>query len=94
VGDGAAVRAIWRLLKPGGRLLLTVPFGRPVAGPGHRVYDGPGLRALTEGFVVDELTCIARDAHGAWHPAPIPEAERVNSHPVVHAVALLALRKP
>jgi SAM-dependent methyltransferase len=91
-GDRAAVREILRLLRPGGRFLLTVPFGRPASGPGHRVYDDSGLRTLTEGFRREELICIARDAGGAWGPTPAADAEQVTSHPVVHAVALLAVR--
>jgi hypothetical protein len=87
-------RAILRLLKPGGRFLLTVPFGRPVPGPGHRVYDARALHALTDGFLGEELICIARDADGAWQPRSPADAERLNSHPIVHAVALLTLRKP
>jgi SAM-dependent methyltransferase len=93
-GDRAAVRAILQLLKPGGRFLLTVPFGRPVPGPGHRVYDRRALRALTDGFHQEELVCVARDAHGVWQPAAATEAEQARSHPIVEAVALLALRKP
>jgi SAM-dependent methyltransferase len=93
-GDRAAVAAILRLLRPGGRFLLTVPFGRPLPGPGHRVYDEAGLRALTRGFAREELLCVARDGTGVWQPAAPRDAERVESHPVVGAVALLALRRP
>jgi hypothetical protein len=49
-GDILAMRHIRRLLTPGGRLLLTVPFGRAQVNPWFRVYDRPGLRRLTAGF--------------------------------------------
>jgi len=93
-GDRAAVRAILRLLRPRGRFLLTVPFGRPVPGPGHRVYDDRRLQAVTEGFLREELICVARNEAGAWCPTPPAEAEGRISHPVVGAVALVSLRKP
>jgi SAM-dependent methyltransferase len=49
-GDILAMRHIRRLLAPGGRLLLTVPFGRAQLNPWFRVYDREGLRRLTAGF--------------------------------------------
>jgi SAM-dependent methyltransferase len=49
-GDILAMRHIRRLLAPGGRLLLTVPFGRAQVNPWFRVYDRSGLRRLTAGF--------------------------------------------
>ena len=49
-GDVLAMRHVRRLLTPGGRLLLTVPFGRAQVNPWFRVYDRPGLRRLTAGF--------------------------------------------
>jgi SAM-dependent methyltransferase len=49
-GDILAMRHMRRLLAPGGRLLLTVPFGRPQVNPWFRVYDRRGLRRLAGGF--------------------------------------------
>jgi SAM-dependent methyltransferase len=49
-GDILAMRHVRRLLAPGGRLLLTVPFGRAQVNPWFRVYDRWGLRRLTRGF--------------------------------------------
>jgi SAM-dependent methyltransferase len=49
-GDILAMRHMRRLLAPGGRLLMTVPFGRAQVNPWFRVYGGGGLRRLTGGF--------------------------------------------
>ena len=49
-GDVLAMRHMRRLLRPGGRLLLTVPFGRCQRNPWFRVYDAARLRVLTAGF--------------------------------------------
>lgn len=49
-GDILAMRHMRRLLAPGGRLLLTVPFGRAQVNPWFRVYDRSSLRRLTAGF--------------------------------------------
>ena len=49
-GDVLAMRHMRRLLRPGGRLLLTVPFGRRQRNPWFRVYDPRRLRVLAVGF--------------------------------------------
>lgn len=49
-GDILAMRHVRRLLAPGGRLLLTVPFGRAQVNPWFRVYDRRDLRRLTASF--------------------------------------------
>jgi SAM-dependent methyltransferase len=49
-GDILAMRHMRRLLAPGGRLLLTVPFGCAQVNPWFRVYDRGGLRRLAGGF--------------------------------------------
>jgi len=50
-----SAREMWRVLQPGGRLLLTVPFGRDQVtshpGGGQRVFGMPALQAL---FPVDQ----------------------------------------
>ena len=49
-GDEVAMRHIRRLLRPGGRLLLTAPFGRAVVSAWHRVYNQAGFRHLIGGY--------------------------------------------
>jgi SAM-dependent methyltransferase len=93
-GDRNAAAEIGRVLKPGGRFLLTVPFGRAATAPGHRVYDAGRLRALGAGFEVEELVCCVREGPTCWRPAGVEEAERVDSSSAVRGVALLSLRKP
>lgn len=47
VGDFKAVRQIWRVLRPGGALLLTVPYGQPeVTSRLGRVNDKIRLKKL------------------------------------------------
>lgn len=49
-GDEVALRHMRRLLRPGGRLLLTAPFGRRVVSAWHRVYDEAAFRRVTGGY--------------------------------------------
>jgi len=49
-GDEVAMRHLRRLLRPGGRLLLSAPFGRRTVTAWFRVYDGRAFRRLTDGY--------------------------------------------
>jgi len=52
-GDINAMREAFRILKPGGHVVLTIPYGYPtVVYNLHRVYDSGRVDILTEGFEV------------------------------------------
>src|SRR5262249_1057018 len=44
--DHKVIAEVYRVLRPGGRLILTCPFGRAATTPVHRVLDRPALDAL------------------------------------------------
>jgi SAM-dependent methyltransferase len=92
-GDRQAITEIHRILKPGGRFLLTVPFGKAATAEGHRVYDSARLRGLLTEFEIEEFLCCIRDHSTCWRRAEIPEAEMVDSTAFAQSVALLSLRK-
>jgi SAM-dependent methyltransferase len=45
-GDRLGVESLWRLVRPGGRLMATVPAGRPAVQRGYRTYDYARLHAV------------------------------------------------
>jgi 2-polyprenyl-3-methyl-5-hydroxy-6-metoxy-1,4-benzoquinol methylase len=45
-GDRHAVERLWKLLRTGGRLILSVPAGKPATQRGYRVYDAARLSGL------------------------------------------------
>lgn len=49
-GDELAMRHMRRLLGPGGRLLLSAPFGRRTVNAWLRVYDEASFRRMSAGF--------------------------------------------
>lgn len=49
-GDEVAMRHMRRLLRPGGRLLLSAPYGRRNVNAWLRVYDEPAFRRLIVGY--------------------------------------------
>jgi Caenorhabditis protein of unknown function, DUF268 len=75
MGDRLALAAVRPLLKPSGRLLMTVPVGRGTTATWYREYSVPHLRSLLQGW---ESHIEYWGFDGAGY-APIPEAE-VGSH--------------
>ncbi len=72
-GDRQAVQSIHRVLKTGGRFLMTVPFGQRCVTAWFRVYDSSSLAELIGPFkLVRQEFYIQRGGH--WVPATQAEA--------------------
>jgi 2-polyprenyl-3-methyl-5-hydroxy-6-metoxy-1,4-benzoquinol methylase len=67
--DLAAMRHIRELLRPGGVLALTTPFGTAEVQEHQRVYDRAGLGRLLDGFEVDDLTILRHTEPTVWQVA-------------------------
>lgn len=86
--DRAAIAEAARVLRPGGRLILAVPFGRSAA-PGRRAYDAAGLDALLSGLRRLETRFGVRDGEAWSLTDDLDRAERADSSLRVGAVALV-----
>jgi len=80
------------LVRPGGSLLLTVPFGRPGVGPLQRSYDGARLRRVTDGWTWEASRFLVRRGH-TWYDVSEAEAAAADSASETTAVALLHLKR-
>src|SRR5581483_5809829 len=87
-GDLKAVREIARVLRRGGKALITVPFGRAMRDDFQRVYDPPGLRALLAPLTVRRIE-YARSLSGLWMPCTEAEAASVDWRGPSRAVAMV-----
>src|SRR5437588_877039 len=72
--DRVAMDEIFRVMKSGGRLLLTVPFGHRAILQIHRIYDANALKELTKNFVAETIEYGVRVDLKTWM-SPIPEVE-------------------
>jgi SAM-dependent methyltransferase len=75
--DVEAVRRMGELLAPGGRLVLTVPIGEPSVDDFQRVYDLAGVRALVDGWELEDLSVVRQVDRVTWERGdPADEEDR------------------
>ncbi len=89
-----AVAEVFRVLKRGGRLVLTAPFGRREKAPAQRVYDRTHLDRLLHSFRVVERGYGIREDDAWSFTLDEQRAEQADSRDRVSAVCLLVLEKP
>jgi SAM-dependent methyltransferase len=97
-GDRLGVERLWRLVRPGGRLMATVPAGRPTVQRGYRTYDEARVRAVFP--PLDTLLWFKKDGRGCTWTAAQPGdiASLTYGEPFAEmpaeAVAFVIARKP
>jgi len=64
--DEAAVERLYALTRPGGILVLTVPFGAASSDQTQRAYDRAGLERLLEAWTLEDLTIVQREDSLTW----------------------------
>jgi hypothetical protein len=86
--DLIAMKKIWSLLRPGGYLFLTVPFGKREITSLQRIYDDATLSALLEGFVVVDRQIGEKQDSNVWSiAAPLSSRDCLR-------VALVTAKRP
>jgi SAM-dependent methyltransferase len=97
-GDRIALANLWDKVRPGGRLIFSVPAGRPSVQRGYRVYDEAALRGVMphEGQI---SFFKKRGRRGVWRPSQAGEVaaheyENYLTQAPSEGVALVTIRKP
>lgn len=97
-GDKKVIQEIYRILKPRGKAIVTIPYGKNVAtrSPGYRIYDGPRLRTLAGPLSIARVE-FYRFLSGKWSGCTQLEAEESAGIVPLHfhsgACACLLLKK-
>jgi SAM-dependent methyltransferase len=73
--DLEAMRRIRELTAPGGLLVLTAPFGPKGQTEVQRIYDGPALKKLLEGWDIEDLTVVRHVDPTTWVVADASSSE-------------------
>ena len=92
-GDRVTVSEIARILRPDGRAIITVPFGKARTDDFQRVYDPPRLSGLLASFSGVRIE-YARSTVGLWTPCGEDEAASVDWAGRHRAVALVVAGRP
>jgi SAM-dependent methyltransferase len=94
-GDKKAIAELTRILKPGGLMIISAPFGKRFTGRDYRVYDRESLNFLFTDLEKVEERYFLRRSNSCWIPSSIESCEQTSSEKLpVNAVAFLVLRKP
>ncbi len=95
-GDKKAVEEIKRIVKPGGKAIVTIPCGKDTicysrdGVPLGRVYSSSSLVELLSGFKILEMSYIVKKK-GIWLPASMSEAERGVRYAKAEKVAMASI---
>lgn len=93
--DQKAMKEIARVLKKGGMLVLTVPYGTAIPNNHHRVYDQVALGKLLGGFKIEEQRYFVyfHDNGGArdnfWQETAQEQAAAVASDDTANCVCVI-----
>jgi SAM-dependent methyltransferase len=83
-GDLQAMQVLRKILKPSGKMLMTIPCGQDASiAPYHRVYGKKRLHLLLGEYEVEEEVYWVKHRDNRWHPAKQDEA--LNYVPTTHS---------
>ena len=91
-GDKKAVKEMTRILKPDGKMLVTVPYGKSGTETPYRVYNELSLKELLSGLKIETIKYFTLK-NGYWLPTSKVEAEKIETSKRANAVVLLKLSK-
>lgn len=91
-GDRTTVAEIVRVLRPGGKALITVPFGQALTNDWMRAYDPAGLEGLLAPIHIGRIE-YAVSRTGLWAPASEAEAASVSWNGPDRAIAMVVATK-
>lgn len=91
-GDIKAVAKAFRLLKHGGYLILTMPFGIPTDANWYRVYNLQRLKLLLKRYKIVQIKTFA-NIDNSWKEINPKSAEKIDSSKIVNSVTLVKAMK-
>jgi SAM-dependent methyltransferase len=91
-GDLGAMRKVLSVLKPDGRLILTIPIGRDlIFQPWHRIYGEERLPQLLRGFLIEREQYYWKPLHDTWRITAKADALQVDQKGLCYALGQMVL---
>lgn len=91
--DKKTMTQIKRVIKPGGVVLLTIPFGKAkIIRPNCRIYDEALVKQLTEDLAIEKEEYCIQDSFNDWMICSKSEAANVVCSSQYYSLCLLKLR--
>jgi len=95
-GDIRAIDEIHRVLEKGGKLIITIPFGKRKVinynGVAFRMYDHNALKELLKKFKIIKEEYYLREGH-KWRPVAMEEINSIESYKITKGVAMIVAQK-
>ena len=93
-GDRKALQQMKRITRPGGIIVITVPFGKAkIIRPDCRVYDFAWLRRIENDLALVQEAYYMQDEAGDWYECQRQEAESVDARSDRYAICAHKLVK-
>ncbi len=100
-GDLAAMQRLRRMLKPDGKMLITIPCGKDAAiVPWHRVYGPDRLPRLLNGYAIEDQVYWAKKDDNVWYSVDreialsfVPTGHPTNAYLTCYALGCFVLSK-
>ena len=93
-GDKIALSEMKRILKPGGCIILTVPFGKAkIIRPFSRIYGSAQIKDLTLGLKIMTEEYYMQDKENNWYKSSKEEAENIDATSERYPLCLVKLIK-
>lgn len=88
--DSIAIAKMHSILKVGGRVIVTVPFGKRGISPSQRSYDVDSINSLFKPyFKIEKMAFYKQNKNDKWLPAPLKDMGKIDNMGITRGVALI-----
>jgi len=92
--DKEVVKNLSNCLKRGGKMVITLPYGKPITLSSHRVYSKDRINGIIpEGLFIKEAKYFKKESDTVWMPSKEEEIAEADSSKISNGLCCLMLEK-